>query len=84
MITGGIGLSQALDRRFGKNTTGAKMSDVPGHTRGLITPLAAQGIKFLDIGVNEASTVPEVPPLFLWKNRADRRSWSCITTVTVA
>jgi len=68
MITGGIGLSQALDRRFGKNTTGAKMSDVPGHTRGLITPLAAQGIKFLDIGVNEASTVPEVPPLFLWKN----------------
>jgi hypothetical protein len=68
MITGGIGLSQALDRRFGKNTTGAKMSDVPGHTRGLIAPLAAQGIKFLDIGVNEASTVPEVPPLFLWKN----------------
>jgi uncharacterized protein DUF5054 len=68
MITGGIGLSQALDRRFGKNTTGAKMSDVPGHTRGLIAPLAAQGIKFLDIGVNEASTVPQVPPLFLWKN----------------
>src|SRR6266481_8537609 len=24
MISGGIGLSQALDRRFGKNTTGAK------------------------------------------------------------
>src|SRR5258708_3631919 len=68
MITGGIGLSQALDRRFAKNTTGAKMSDVPGHTRGLIAPLATQGIKFLDIGVNEASTVPEVPPLFLWKN----------------
>jgi hypothetical protein len=68
MITGGIGLSQALDRRFAKNTTGAKMSDVPGHTRGLIAPLTTQGIKFLDIGVNEASTVPEVPPLFLWKN----------------
>src|SRR4029077_4678122 len=68
MITGGLGLSQALDRRFGKTTTGAKMSAVPGHTRGLIAPLAAQGIKFLDIGVNEASTVPEVPPLFLWKN----------------
>jgi len=68
MISGGIGLSQVLDRRFGKSTTGAKMSDVPGHTRGLIAPLAAQGIKFLDIGVNEASTVPEVPPLFLWKN----------------
>src|SRR6185295_13738752 len=45
----------------------AKMSDVPGHTRGLIAPLAAQGVKLLDIGVNEASTVPEVPPLFVWK-----------------
>ena len=68
MISGGIGLSQALDRRFGKTTTGAKMTDVPGHTRGLIAPLAAQGVKFLDIGVNEASTPPEVPPLFLWKD----------------
>src|SRR5689334_24452348 len=35
MISGGVGLSRELDRRFGKTTTGAKMSDVPGHTRGL-------------------------------------------------
>jgi hypothetical protein len=68
MIAGGISLSRALDQRFGKNTTGAKMSDVPGHTRGLIAPLVAQGVKLLDIGVNEASTLPEVPPLFLWKS----------------
>ena len=68
MISGGIALSQALDRRFGKTTTGAKMSDVPGHTRGLIAPLAAQGVKFLDIGVNDASTPAEVPSLFLWKD----------------
>src|SRR5882724_1139164 len=68
MISGGIGLSQALDRRFGKSTTGAKMTDVPGHTRGLIAPLAAQGVKFLDIGVNDASTPAEIPPLFLWKD----------------
>ncbi|MGD0157873.1 MAG: DUF5054 domain-containing protein [Terracidiphilus sp.] len=67
MISGSIGLSQTLDRRFGRTTTGAKMTDVPGHTRGLIAPLAAQGVKFLDIGVNDASTPPEVPPLFLWK-----------------
>jgi len=67
MISGGIGLSQTLDKRFGRTTTGAKMSDVPGHTRGLIAPLAAQGVKFLDIGVNDASTPAEVPPLFLWK-----------------
>lgn len=68
MISGGIALSKALDRRFGRNTTGAKMTDVPGHTRGLIEPLAQQGVKFLDIGVNSASTPAEVPPVFLWKN----------------
>jgi hypothetical protein len=68
MISGSIGLSRTLDQRFGRTTTGAKMTDVPGHTRGLIAPLAAQGVKFLDIGVNEASTPAEVPPLFLWKD----------------
>lgn len=68
MIAGSIGLSQSLDRRFGKKTTGAKMTDVPGHTRGLISPLASQGVKFLDIGVNGGCTPPEVPPLFIWKD----------------
>ena len=68
MISGGIGLSKTLDRRFGRNTTGAKMTDVPGHTRGLIAPLAEQGVKFLDIGVNDASTPAEVPPLFVWED----------------
>ena len=68
MISGGIGLSQTLDRRFGRTTTGAKMTDVPGHTRGLIAPLTDQGVKFLDIGVNDASTPAEVPQLFLWKD----------------
>jgi hypothetical protein len=68
MIAGSIGLSQALDRRFGRTTTGAKMTDVPGHTRGLIAPLVAQGVKFLDIGVNGGCTPAEVPPLFLWKD----------------
>ena len=68
MIAGSIGLSKALDGRLGKKTTGAKMTDVPGHTRGLIAPLSAQGVKFLDIGVNDASTPAEVPPLFIWNN----------------
>lgn len=67
MIRGSIALSQSLDRRFGRNTTGAKMTDVPGHTRGLIAPLAEHGVKFIDIGVNDASKVPQVPPVFLWK-----------------
>ena len=67
MIEGALGISRALDHRFGRVTAGAKMSDVPGHSRGLVAPLAASGVKLLDIGVNGASTVPGVPPLFVWK-----------------
>jgi hypothetical protein len=68
MIVGALGLSQSLDRRFGRTTTGAKMSDVPGHSRGIVGPLAENGIKLLDIGVNGASTPPDVPSLFVWKD----------------
>ncbi len=72
MVTGAIGLSQTLDRRFGRTTTGAKMTDVPGHTRGLVAPLADAGVTFLDIGVNSASTPPDVPSLFIWKDKVGR------------
>jgi hypothetical protein len=68
MISGSIALSHSLDRRFGRTTTGAKMTDVPGHTRGLISPIAEQGVRFLDIGVNGGSTPAEVPPIFVWKD----------------
>src|SRR5947209_19762436 len=44
------------------------MTDVPGHSRGLIAPLVDNGVTFLDIGVNSASTPPDVPSVFLWKN----------------
>ncbi len=70
MIAASIGLSKSLDRRFGPTTTGAKMTDVPGHTRGLIAPIAAQGVTFLDIGVNGASRPAEVPLFFVWKDTA--------------
>lgn len=68
MIAATIGFSKSLDRRFGRTTTGAKMTDVPGHTRGLIAPLAENGVAFLDIGVNSASTPPEVPSVFNWQD----------------
>ncbi|HEV2135731.1 MAG TPA: DUF5054 domain-containing protein [Terracidiphilus sp.] len=68
MIEGSLAISELLDKRFGKKTTGAKMTDVPGQTRGIIPPLAAHGVKFLEIGVNGGSTPAEVPPLFLWKD----------------
>lgn len=68
MIEGSLAISDLLDKRFGKVTTGAKMTDVPGHTRAIIPPLAAHGVKFLEIGVNGGSTPAVVPPLFLWKD----------------
>jgi hypothetical protein len=70
MIAGAIGFSKSLDQRFGRSTAGAKMTDVPGHTLGLIAPLAENGVKFLHIGVNSGSTPPEVPVLFVWKDSA--------------
>jgi Domain of unknown function (DUF5054) len=71
MIEGSVGLARSLDRRFGKVTTGAKMTDVPGHTRGIIVPLAGQGVTFLEIGVNGGSTPAQLPPIFLWKNPSE-------------
>ncbi len=68
MIEGSLALSKSLDQRFGKVTTGAKMTDVPGHTRGIIPPLAKHGVTFLEIGVNGGSTVAYLPPIFLWKD----------------
>lgn len=62
----GIQISQNLDKQFGKKTISAKMTDVPGHTRSLIPILAKNGIRFLHIGVNPASTAPDIPALFKW------------------
>jgi hypothetical protein len=66
-IEGCLGLSTALDKRFGHTTIAGKMTDVPCHSRGIVAPLAGGGVRLLDIGVNPASTPPEVPDVFLWK-----------------
>lgn len=63
----GLSLSKRLDDEFGKKTVAAKLTDVPGHTKAIIPLLKKAGIEFLHIGVNPASTVPDVPPLFRWK-----------------
>lgn len=65
----GLTLSQKLDRRFGRKTVGAKFTDVPGHTRGIVRPLAEAGVKLLHIGINPASAVAQVPTLFRWRDR---------------
>ncbi len=64
----GLRIAHDLDRRFGKRTVAAKMTDVPGHTRGIVPLLAEAGIQFLHIGVNPASTAPDVPPVFVWRD----------------
>ena len=66
----GLSLSQTLDARFGKQTIAAKMSDVPGHTRGIIPLLAQAGVRLLHIGVNHMSAVPDVPAIFRWRDAA--------------
>jgi Domain of unknown function (DUF5054) len=61
LIASALKISAALDRRFRKKTFAGKLSDVPGHTRGLISPLAAAGVEFLDIGDNSGCRAPDVP-----------------------
>ena len=56
----GLSLSQ-------RRTIAAKMTDVPGHTRSIVPLLRDAGIEFLHIGVNPASTAPDVPMLFRWR-----------------
>lgn len=61
-------LSRKLDKQYGKHTIAAKMTDVPGHTRSIITPMYEAGIRFLHIGVNPASPIPAVPSFCRWRD----------------
>ena len=56
----GLSLSKAFDKRFGRTTVGAKMSDVPGHTIGMVLLMKKNGIEFLHLGVNPATPLPNV------------------------
>lgn len=63
----GLSLSKELDNRFGMKTTGAKCTDVPGHTAAVIPHLADNGVTLLHIGVNPASAPVDVPSVFRWE-----------------
>ncbi|GAA1788624.1 DUF5054 domain-containing protein [Agromyces lapidis] len=67
LVEHGIAIGRKLDARFGHSTKAAKMTDVPGHTIGLVPFLARGGLDFLHLGVNGASAVPEVPEFFVWR-----------------
>ncbi|MBR3816581.1 MAG: DUF5054 domain-containing protein [Clostridia bacterium] len=64
----GLSMVDSLDKIRGRKTVAAKMTDVPGHTKGLVPFLQKHGIKLLHIGVNGASALVDVPDCFLWKN----------------
>lgn len=51
----------------------AKMTDVPGHTIALVKYLAQNGVKFLHLGCNPASTYPKVPTMFWWQDNNGNR-----------
>lgn len=63
----GLSISRRLDGRFGVKTAAAKLTDVPGHTRAIIDPLADAGVTLLHIGDNPTSRAPAVPELFRWR-----------------
>src|SRR5690606_11657523 len=67
LVREALSICAELDARFGTTTRAAKMTDVPGHTLGLVPLLAEAGVRFLHIGVNSASTPPGVPPVFRWR-----------------
>lgn len=61
-------LSHKLDEKYGKKTIAAKMTDVPGHTRSIVSPMSRAGIRFLHIGVNPACPIPGVPEFCRWRD----------------
>lgn len=71
MLQYSIAISQRLDKQFGRETIAAKMTDVPGHTIGMVPYLSRAGIKFLHIGVNPATPMPPVPDIFRWRCEDD-------------
>jgi len=72
LIASALKLSASLDERFGKRTIAGKFTDVPGHTRGLIAPLAEAGIRFVDIGDNPGCKAPAVPSVITVQNSRAR------------
>lgn len=68
MFGASLRLSQLLDEKYGRHTIAAKMTDVPGHTRGIVAPFYKAGIRFLHVGVNSACSVPDVPPFCRWRD----------------
>jgi hypothetical protein len=64
----GTAYAAILDRRFGRKTLAGKMTDVPGHSRGVVPVMAEAGLELLHIGANTGSAALDVPAVFRWKS----------------
>lgn len=67
LFRAGLSFAAELNQRFGVRTSAAKMTDVPGHTLGIVPLLAEAGVRFLHLGVTTASPPPDVPDVFRWR-----------------
>ena len=78
----GFQFSSFVSRKYGLPLPrGAKMTDVPSHSRALATALAQGGVKFMHIGCNWPTGCVKYPPLFWWEGPDGSRvlmMYSCI------
>lgn len=58
-----ITIAKELDKRFGKRTIAAKMTDVPCHTHAIVPYMAKNELSYLHIGINEAAAKVQIPTL---------------------
>lgn len=84
----GLNVARRLDERYHKKTIAAKMTDVPGHTMGIIEPMVKEGLNFLHIGINDVACLADLPPVFLWEDSKGNqmtvnytRSYGGVTTI---
>ena len=68
MLSAALNISKKLDLLFGGKTIAAKITDVPGVTRGAISVLKRNGIQLLHVGTNPGAAVARFPEIFRWKN----------------
>lgn len=74
LIAAGFALTHGLDDAFGLPRKAVlSQRDVPGTTRSALPLLAAAGVRALSVGVNGASTPPDVPRAFVWSDAAASR-----------
>ena len=76
----GLRHSSAIARTYGLPLPrGAKTTDVPEHTWLMPTVLRQAGVDFLHVGVNDATTPPQVPLMFWWEGPDGSRLLTMLT-----